>query len=421
MTSILSNTQPTTWVGIDIAKRHNDVLVERPGHRRRRFRVANRLDDYQRFSEFLTDLPERPVIGFEATGNYHRTLAFFLAKKGFSLRLVSSVAAARTREALYNSWDKNDPKDAQVIIHMLKTGVTQYYHDPLIHEINELQELSKTHFQISLHKVRIQHSILTHYLPLYFPEAEKYMTNSRAQWFTHLIERYPCRAAVTKFSQEKFIDDAWSFVGRKVNKTAFLEDFYETATQTIGLPVSEDSEAIRMFRIVLREHQRLCVVRADIEKEAESFLGDNLDYIRLKTLPGIGPILSLTILAEGGDLRRFAHHRQFLKYCGFDLASQQSGQFRGRSKLSKRGNRRLRYAFWMAATIAIRMRENSFRDKYARYTQSDPTNADLKRKALTAVAAKMARVAHGMIKNETNYRPFHERAVPGGAIPSKGR
>jgi hypothetical protein len=27
------------------------------------------------------------------------------------------------------------------------------------------------------------------------------MTNSRAQWFTHLLERYPCRSAVTKFSQ----------------------------------------------------------------------------------------------------------------------------------------------------------------------------------------------------------------------------
>ena len=303
MTSILSNTQPTAWVGIDIAKRQNDVLVDRPGHRRRKFRVANRLDDYQSFAKFLNDLPERPVIGFEATGNYHRTLAFFLAEKGFSLRLVSSVAAARTREALYNSWDKNDPKDAQVIIHMLKTGLTQHYHDPLVHEINELQELSKTHFQISLHKVRIQHSILTHYLPLYFPEAEKYMKSRRAQWFTHLIERYPCRAAVEKFSQAEFIEDAWSFVGRKVNKTAFLEDFYETATNTIGLPVSEDSEAIRMFRIVLREHQRLCEVRAEIEKEAESFLGDDVDYIRLKTLPGVGPILSLTILAEGGDLR----------------------------------------------------------------------------------------------------------------------
>ena len=83
---------------------------------------------------------------------------------------------------------------------------------------------------------------------------------------------------------------------------------------------------------------------------------------RLPTLPGVGPILALTILAEAGDLRRFAHHRQFLKYCGFDLSSQQSGQFQGKRKISKRGNRRLRYAFWMASTIAIRMRENSFRE-----------------------------------------------------------
>jgi transposase len=358
------------------------------------------------------------VIGFEATGNYHRPLAYFLADRGFALRLVSSVAAARTREALFNSWDKNDPKDAQVILPLLRTGVTQRFLEPLLHGSNELQELSKTHFQISLQKVRVQHSILTHYLPLYFPEAEKYMTNSRAQWFTHLLERYPCPAAVCKFSQEEFIEDAWDYSGRKVSKRAFLEDFWSTATQSIGLPVSEASEAIRMFRIVLREHQRLCGVRAEIEKEAESFLGHNPDYLRLKTLPGVGPILALTILAEAGDLRRFPHHRQFLKYCGLDLSTQQSGQFRGGTKLSKRGNRRLRYAFWMAATCAIRMRENSFRDKFTRYVESDPKNSDLKRKAYTAVAAKMARVAYGMIKNETDYRPYHERAVPGGTIPS---
>jgi transposase len=380
--------------------------------------VANQLEDYGRFAAFLERIDGPLVIGFEATGNYHRALAYFLEERGFALRLISSVAAARTREALYNSWDKNDPKDAQVILHLLKTGVTQRYHDPLLHEMNELQELSKTHFQVSLHKVRVQHSILTHYLPLYFPEAEKYMTNSRAQWFTHLLERYPCRAAVIKRSRPEFIEDAWSYVGRKVAKKAFLEDFYDTAARTIGLPIPEDSEAIRMFRLVLQEHQRLCELRTAIERRSEAVLQNHGDYIRLKTLPGIGPILALTILAEAGDLRRFAHHRQFLKFCGFDLSSQQSGQFQGSKKLSKRGNRRLRFAFWMASTIAIRMRENSFREKYARYISHDPTNSDLKRKGLTAVAAKMARVAYGMIKTGTDYRPFHERAVPGGAIPS---
>ena len=41
----------------------------------------------------------------------------------------------------------------------------------------------------------------------------------------------------------------------------------------------------------------------------------------------IGPIIAMTILAEAGDLRRFRHHRQFLKFCGLDLATHQSGQF----------------------------------------------------------------------------------------------
>ena len=69
----------------------------------------------------------------------------------------------------------------------------------------------------------------------------------------------------------------------------------------------------------------------------------------------------MTILAEARDLRRFSGVRQFLKYCGFDLCTAQSGQFRGTPRLSKRGNAQLRYAFWMAGTVTIRMQQNSFR------------------------------------------------------------
>jgi transposase len=66
-------------------------------------------------------------IGFEATGNYHRPLAHHLGEAGFELKLISSVGLARTREALHNSWDKNDPKDAQVILHMLEIGAVQFF------------------------------------------------------------------------------------------------------------------------------------------------------------------------------------------------------------------------------------------------------------------------------------------------------
>lgn len=49
------------------------------------------------------------------------------------------------REALHNGWDKNDPKDDQVILHMLRIGANQRYVDPLAAGVNDLQELSKTH------------------------------------------------------------------------------------------------------------------------------------------------------------------------------------------------------------------------------------------------------------------------------------
>ena len=61
------------------------------------------------------------------------------------MKLVSSVSLAHTREALHNSWDKNDPKDAQTILHMMEIGNTQFYHDPLACGTNDIQELSKTH------------------------------------------------------------------------------------------------------------------------------------------------------------------------------------------------------------------------------------------------------------------------------------
>ena len=136
-----------------------------------------------------------------------------------------------------------------------------------------------------------------------------------------------------------------------------------------------------------------------------------------RTIPGIGPINALTILAETGDLRRFRHHRQFLKFCGMDLATVQSGMFRGRSKISKYGNARLRRTLWLAGQTAVMKKANSFRDKFERYIAQDRHNPDLRRKAYTAIAAKMARTIHAVIKSGEPYRPFFEGVSPGGRTP----
>lgn len=83
-----------------------------------------------------------------------------------------------------------------------------------------------------------------------------------------------------------------------------------------------------MFRLVLAEGRSLIRQRDEIEARSVELLSDLPDYQLLTTIPGIDPINAMTILAEAGDLRRIRHHRQFLKFCGMDLATVQSGMFR---------------------------------------------------------------------------------------------
>ena len=420
MTPISESSTGVIFVAIDVAKPVHAVLIEPPAGVRQRWRMVNGPRDFDVLRQRLEGWQAPVLIGFEATGTSHRPLAYVLPQCGVALRLMSSLAVARTRDALYHSWDKNDPKDTQVLLHVLKTGVTPRDHDPLVHAVNDLQEFAQTHDQISLRKVRVQHSSMTHDLPLYVPEADRYDTHSRAPWFTRLLHRFPCPAAITRYAPEAFAPEAWTVVGRKVTTHGFLQDLYGTASQRVGLPVSEDSEAIQLFRVILTEHQQRCATRAAIEQQADPSLHGHPDYQRLRTWPGIGPILALTILAEAGDLRRVAHHRQFLTCCGCDLSTQQSGQFRGTSRLSKHGHARVRDAFWMAAQGAVRMREQTCRQTDARYIKRDPQNPDRTRKALCAVAANVARVAQGLITTGTDSRPYVEATPPRGALRSLG-
>jgi len=421
MPNVQSTQSPVVLVAIDIAKLRHDVLIEAPGwKRRKRLVLLNTAVEFRRLADYLHSLHMPVHIVFEATGNYHRPLAHFLLSQGFQLDLIPSLAVARTREAMHNSWDKNDPKDAQVLLHLLRTGVTQRYHDPLVNHTHDFQELSLTYAQVSMEKTRMQHRLLTHYLPLYFPEIERHYHASRSLWLLDFLQAFPTPATITALDRDQFVQSAWPIIGRKVAKRRLLEDIYHRAQSSIGLPVEAESEAVAMFRVLLKEMSRLCKLRQELEQRADGYLGDNDDFRRLKQIPGIGPILALTILAEAGDLRRFRHHRQFLKFCGLDLATQQSGQFRGATKLSKYGNGRLRCALWMAATIAVKQRENSFREKFERYIRKDPLSADRKRMAYVAVAGKMARVVYGIIKSGTEYRCFHEVAAPSGRAVSVG-
>ena len=52
----MASSKDIVYVGIDIAKRKNDVQVELPNGRRQRFTVVNRLEDFERLNKYLSSL-----------------------------------------------------------------------------------------------------------------------------------------------------------------------------------------------------------------------------------------------------------------------------------------------------------------------------------------------------------------------------
>jgi transposase len=69
---------------------------------------------------------------------------------------------------------------------------------------------------------------------------------------------------------------------------------------------------------------------------------------------GIGPLTSITILAELGDARRFGSSREAVRYAGLDITVHQSDARRAPGRLSRQGPPALRWALFEAAQCARR-------------------------------------------------------------------
>jgi transposase len=408
--SDVNTTQHTAvaLVAIDIAKRNHDVAILWPNGKTATMKIANSKDGFQRLMEVVQRYGDPVHVAFEPTADYHRNLAYWLQNAGATCFLVSSLMSARARELLFKTWDKNDRKDAQVILYLMRQNMMKPFYDPLVEGTMDIQELSNTYHQISLARTRCQHSLINHYLTLYFPEMERFYHASRSEWFCRFLCKFPTPQSITRYKIATFVKRAWVIVDRKVAKQRFLEEVHETACRSIGLPVELQGQAVKTFRIQLQRIIDLNQLRHQLEKTSENILNAREDYQQLRSVPGVGPICAMMIIAESGDLNRVGHYRQYLNFCGFNLCSSQSGQRQSKHKISKRGNSRLRYAYWLAATIAIRQRENSFREKYERHIKSSPNNPDLKRKAVVAIACKLARVCHSLVKQNTPYRGYYE-------------
>jgi transposase len=175
-------------------------------------------------------------------------------------------------------------------------------------------------------------------------------------------------------------------IAYKANRDGIAERFPDPAVQK---SIEVDLALIDHYDHLLRDRE-LTMLKTAKQHDANTL------YL-LRTVPGIGEILSLVLLYEIHDIARFPRVQDFVSYCRLVTCAKESAGKRYGTAGTKIGNAYLQWAFSEAAVLFLRT--NPAGQQYLARLEKKHG----KGKALTVLAHKLARAVYHRLKRATAF------------------
>lgn len=187
-----------------------------------------------------------------------------------------------------------------------------------------------------------------------------------------------------------------TLLSRQLNlrmNAAEIEHLDDGAVMALGLPLHVEHSLAASLAVLHTLRTQIHALETSLRREVKL----RPEFEILKTAPGIGDILALTIMLETGTVKRFASVGNFSSYCRCVESKRVSnGKKKGEGNV-KNGNRYLAWAFIEAAATAMRycpQAKRFYERKKARR---------LAVVAMKALSHKLARAAYYMMRDR---KPF---------------
>jgi transposase len=203
-----------------------------------------------------------------------------------------------------------------------------------------------------------------------------YLMRKRAELLTH----------IQNTNSQYNLPDIGKKIAYKANRDGVAERFSEPAVQQ---SIEVDLALIGHYDQLLR-NMELSILNTAKQHHTNTL------YL-LRTVPGIGEILSLVLLYEIHDIARFPRVQDFVSYCRLVKCAKESAGKRYGTTGTKIGNAYLKWAFSEAAVLFLR--DNPAGQKYL--TRLEKKHG--KGKALSVLAHKLARAVYFMLKRHTAF------------------
>ena len=153
----------------------------------------------------------------------------------------------------------------------------------------------------------------------------------------------------------------------------------------------------------------------DVEEGISKHLHSNAEVLEkvnhIEAIKGVGIITIATILAETNGFALFKSLSQLVSYAGYDIQENQSGNRIGKTRISKKGNSRIRRVLHMPAFNVIRYEVGGFKPFFERILAKH----NQKMKAYVAVQRKLLILIYTLWKKNQEYKPdlLHQKKIFG--------
>jgi transposase len=337
-------------VGIDVGAYKHVAAVCRAGQReaeRAVFRLSAERAGFEELERWLERQGPVERVVFESSGHYYWPLASHLHRRGYQVAVVNPLRAKYfAKSRLQRS--KSDPADARTLA-ALGMSEEPRVKDPLLGA--EAKEAARFWGGLVKEQGQVRQKLLR-LVEIGFPELKECFEDPLCQTALAVLREAPTARAASR-KRVSTLADSLRPGGRRRLGESKARRLHELAEKTIAPPELDAQMGFEVGMLI----QQFDLLDKQIEI-AEQRVAEVLDSElarRLQTIPGVGPALAATFIAEIGDIWRFDDFDQLAGYAGVHPKEQSSGTKGQKPETSwhmaKTGNSYLRSAAYKMAVV----------------------------------------------------------------------
>lgn len=336
-------------VGIDIAKAihwvtaidaDGEVLIDR--------KLKNAPSAIAQLARELASLGGLVRVGLDVVGGIAGLAEAMLAEAGLALIHVPGLAVNRARQGTVGGENKADPRNARTIAEQVRTRTDLRAIEPASEidlEIRLLVGRRRDLVEAQTQRLSRLHDLLAGI----FPGLERSL-DLTCKGPLYLLTRYVTPAELRAAGTKRLVRYL-----QAAGHLPHVEDLVDrvlaaAAEQTIAVPA--ERMTARLIRELAMEALASRVRLAELDRELEAMLERHPDAALIRSLPGMGAVLTAELIALAGNLTRFRSADALASAAGIAPVLRQSGKTRFLRRPTG-GDKGLKRVFYQSAFCSL--------------------------------------------------------------------